>query len=228
MHFVFVRLCDQMNRNPTQWSTGDQAFHIAGYKVMPGFVERCCVADHCMFFYRWNFIQSPQYEVGHGRAHGDHSHHFNFRDAPLFVLKSPQFNIVSIQAGAWDATWGCNATDFEESLRINVNRALQNKRHVVLVTQTPEGHACVGNNRLVYGHNHTSLTDATIELNSRIQSVGREFALNVVDAWAMVKSDPSHRRPEFWQNGAGWHMNEPSAMSSSIGIAILDAASRSD
>jgi hypothetical protein len=67
----------------------------------------------------------------------------NFPDAPKQWLQPSsapmKFNVVSIQVGAWDATWGSNTTDFEQSLRVNVKRALNVTKHVVLVTQTPEG-----------------------------------------------------------------------------------------
>ena len=74
---------------------------------------------------------------------------------------------------------------------------------------------------MVYGHDWVSLTTVTMDLNNRIKKIGFEHGLKVVDAWKMVMEDPKHTKPEYWQNGAGWHMNEPSLMSKDIGLAII-------
>ena len=131
---IFERLCDTMIAVPFQ--------HKNERNERNG-LRSCCLNNHCISFHRWNFIQQHKNYITQHPGKSKLLTTDNFPDAPKLWLSpnSPMtnFNVVSIQVGAWDATWGSNSTDFEHSLRLNVKRALNVTSNVVLVTQTPEG-----------------------------------------------------------------------------------------
>ena len=133
-------------------------------------------------------------------------------------------DIVAIQVGAWDATWGSSADSFETRLEeLVANYRLQFPRtRVVLITQTPCGGPNRGEACGPFYRSPRSLYDATMELNRRIRNLAKRHCLPLLDAMSMVASHPDRDKPSMWEGGSGWHMNEPSIISHAIAMRLLN------
>ena len=147
-------------------------------------------------------------------------------------LLNEKYSKIVIQVGAWDATWGNSPSAFESPLDSTVKFLLEktngfddskiNPWDIILLTQTPEGHHIVRDNRLVYGHTWHSLQTATNEVNERIRKVAWKYRTGLVDAHSLVLAHPRKATREFWEKGAGWHMTKESGMSRTIAVEIIE------
>ena len=172
---------------------------------------------HDIGFMRWNFIANRSVANSRGQTP-----RLNNQDCSGEFRKTfgtmPEYDAIFVQVGAWDATWGVSARAFEAALNsfIRAVRESAARTVVVLVAQTPEGHSLVRDARPVYGHNWKSLFDSTIELNRRVAAVAARWQVPYLDAHALAIAHPKSREPEFWDAGAGWHMQEPGPVSDAI------------
>lgn len=197
--------------------------------------ENIDFAPHSIDFHRWNFIAPAATELGHGKANEDIRQNVfcNLPTGPKKLLNKVEidgkggYSVFVIQVGAWDITWGNNPRAFETALDQNVRFLLGHAAiepwNIILVTQTPEGHALVRDPNLVYGHDWASLTRATLELNKRIRKVAERYHTVLIDAYQRVMNHPNKSRKDFWENGgAGWHIQGASGTTRDIAVKILE------
>ena len=147
--------------------------------------------------------------------------------------RSP-YDVYVIAVGAWDITWGTSAALFEDEVEAFVRRCMERnpRATIVLLSQTPEGHAILNNPTNPYGHDSRGvlkgMPDNTIELNKRVRSLAMKYARSAtegrvlfLDAHEMVVTHPLKSDPRFWEGRTGWHFNEPSVISHAIWMRLL-------